>query len=652
MCGIAGFLTVAPGRDDRELLARMTGALAHRGPDDHGLFVDPAAGVALGHRRLAIVDLSPRGHQPMASASGSRVVVYNGEIYNFRALRGELAAAGARFVGDSDTEVLLAAVERWGLEAAVRRLVGIFAFALWDAPTRTLHLVRDHLGVKPLHYARVPGGVAFGSELRALRRHPGFDDAVDRDALALLLRHNCVPAPHTIHRGARKLPPGSIVSIPADAADGPLPAPRAYWSARDVAEVGAASRRRWAREEAADALDALLRDAVGLQMLADVPLGAFLSGGIDSSTVVALMQAQTGRAVRTFSIGVADPQLDESGDARRIARHLGTDHTELQVTEADAREVVPLLPRIFDEPFADSSQIPTFLVSRLARASVTVALSGDGGDELFAGYNRHVWAERLWRRLRVVPRAARRAARQAILAVAPETWDRGARAAAVLRRGARGPRRFGANLHKLAGVMDARGAADLYLGLASHWRAPDRVVRGAREPLTLVTDGAAWPALGTLTEQMMYLDLVTYLPDDILVKVDRASMAVGLEARVPLLDHRVVEFAWSLPLDAKLRDGVGKRVLRDVLHRYVPRELVDRPKSGFGVPVGAWLRGPLRDWVDTLLEPGLLRRDGFLDPRAVDALWQAHRAGRADHQFELWDVLAFQSWYHEGGRNA
>jgi asparagine synthase (glutamine-hydrolysing) len=641
MCGLSG--VVGGGGDLRAITAAMTGTLAHRGPDDAGLFVDDAAGVALGHRRLAIVDTSACGHQPMASASGRYRVAYNGEIYNFRALAAELAARGHRFRGHSDTEVLLAAVEEWGLDAAVPRFVGIFAFALYDARERCVWLARDHLGVKPLYYAHVGGGVAFASELRALERHPGFPRDVDRGALALLLRHACVPAPHTIYAAARKLPAATVLRLPVDA---PAAAgePRRYWSAAGVAAAGARAPFAGDAREAADALDALLRDAVGLQMLADVPLGAFLSGGVDSSAVVALMQAQSAAPVRTFSIGFEDSAFDEAGHARAVAAHLGTAHTELRLSDADARAAVPLMADVYDEPFADSSQVPTYLVSRLARGAVTVSLSGDGGDELFGGYNRHVWAERLWRRARFMPARARRAVGRALAAVPAHTWDRGAGVVGAAVGRGRVPRQFGHALHRVADVLAADDAARVYTNLVSHWKRPGDVVAGAVEPRGPLAAAAAEAAGLSLTEQMMLFDLLTYLPDDILVKVDRASMAVGLEARVPLLDHRVVEFAWRLPLSLKVRGGVGKRVLRDVLYRYVPRALIERPKAGFAVPLAAWLRGPLREWADDLLAPDALAGHGLFDVATVRRAWDDHRSGRRDRHHQLWAVLAFESW--------
>jgi asparagine synthase (glutamine-hydrolysing) len=644
MCGITGFWSEgARGSGTSDDLRRMTDALQHRGPDDSGVWVDPDTGVHLGHRRLSIVDLSPDGHQPMVSHDGRYVIVFNGEVYNFADLRRELTAGGDAppFRGHSDTEVMLAAITRWGLEAAVRRFVGMFAFALWDRRERVLHLVRDRLGIKPLYYGWVRGAFVFGSELKALGEHPGSDREIDRGALALFLRHGYVPAPHSIYRGISKLAPGTILSLPAPS-ERRQPVP--FWEARAVAEAGVARRFAGTPEEGVEELDRLLRDAVRLRMVADVPLGAFLSGGVDSSTVVALMQAQSDRPVRTFSIGVHEGGYDEAPEARAVAEHLGTDHTELYVTPQDALGVIPHLPEMYDEPFADPSQIPTFLVSRLARRDVTVSLSGDGGDELFAGYNRYTWVKRIWDVVGRLPRSARAGLGGALMAVAPETWDRWHGRLEPVLPGALRHRYPGDKLHKLAQVLTADGPDAMFYSLISYWKNPSSVVIGGTEPPTALTDPAARARIGDLVERMMYADLVTYLPEDILTKVDRASMAVSLEARVPLLDHRVVEFAWTLPLALKVRDGQTKWPLRQVLYRYVPRELIERPKAGFGIPLDTWLRGPLREWAEDLLSEDALSRDGFFHAGPIRDKWRQHLAGTHNWQYLLWHVIMFQAW--------
>jgi asparagine synthase (glutamine-hydrolysing) len=655
MCGIAGFWDashVLTAEDGRAVARRMTDALSHRGPDDAGHFQDVAAGVALGHRRLSVIDPSPEGHQPMSSASGRYVIVFNGEVYNHRNLRRELLPLGATFRGHSDTEVMLAAIEQWGLEAAVRRFVGMFAFALWDRREHSLTLVRDRLGIKPLYYGWVGRLFVFGSELKAFRSCPGFANPVNRDALCLLLRHNYIGAPHAIYQGVRKLQPGTwlrvnqtMVASRVDAETLATNA-QAYWSAREIAEAGVAERLRLSDAAAADALEALLRDAVGLRMEADVPLGAFLSGGVDSSLVVALMQAQAARPVQTFSIGFHEKGYDEAVHARAVARHLGTEHHELYVTAQDALDVVPKLPSMFDEPFSDASQIPTFLLSQLARSRVTVSLSGDGGDELFGGYERYFKARAIERGLDWIPPGLqRRAARS--LSRRPGFYESllaGANRCVPARMRLKRPR---SKIGVLAGMLEAGPQEQRYRLLMSHLRDPARVVLGAEEPPTALSDPGLGPQVKDVFERMMFTDLVTYLPGDVLTKVDRASMAVSLEARVPLLDHRVAEFAWRLPLAQKVRGREGKWLLRQVLYRHVPRELIDRPKQGFGVPMGAWLRGPLRDWAESLLEPRRLREEGYFEPGYVRAMFADHLAGRVNEGGRLWDVLMFLAWLRE-----
>lgn len=650
-------------------VGRMNDQLVHRGPDDAGVWVDAAAGIALASRRLAIVDLSPAGHQPMLSASGRYVIAYNGEVYNFGELRQELEPKGTSFRGHSDTEVMLAAVEEWGLEKAVRQFVGMFAFALWDRQERTLHLVRDRLGIKPLYYGWAGKTLLFGSELKALRAHPGFRAEVDRDALALYLRYNYVPQPYSIYQGIRKLPPGCRLTVRAsDFEPGSLPAPAPYWSARDAAERGAQEPFEGSEHEGVEQLDQLLRDAVRLRMIADVPLGAFLSGGIDSSTVVALMQAQCSRPVKTFTIGFREDRFNEAEHAKAVAAYLGTEHTELYVTPAEAQAVISKLPGLYDEPFADSSQIPTYLVSALARRHVTVSLSGDGGDELFGGYNWYVLGKTAWARLRWMPLIMRRGVARGIKFWEPETYDRHARwLAHWLNRYGR-PGSVGEKMHKIAALLPSSNPEEIYRFLISHWKQPESAVIGSREVSTLLTDRSQWARLPDFAARMMFFDLAAYLPDDILTKVDRASMGVSLEARVPLLDHRVVEFAARLPLAWKIRPterkgglinpplrgaagsgGQGKWLLRQVLYRYVPRELVERPKMGFGVPIAEWLRGPLRDWAEDLLSAERMKREGFLHPAPVRRLWDEHLAGRGGGDESLWALLTFQAWLASRG---
>jgi asparagine synthase (glutamine-hydrolysing) len=655
MCGIAGFLIKTLPEAPDVVARRMAAALTHRGPDDEGVWTDAGAGVGLGHRRLSIIDLSLSGHQPMSSASGRFVTVFNGEIYNHLELRAELEAAGAApaWRGRSDTETLLAAFEHWGVEVTLVKTVGMFAVALWDSRERTLLLARDRFGEKPLYYGWTGGGFVFGSELKALRAFPGFANPVCREALAQYMRFMYVPAPRSIYEGVYKLEPGCLLALkgepPAQAPAQPLRPPAAYgslwlrrwWSMAEVVESGA--RHPLSDEtEALGLLEAGLSNAVRLQALADVPLGAFLSGGVDSSAIVALMQKQSARPVKTFTVGFEEAGFDESPHARAVASHLGTDHSELFVSSAETQGVIPLLPAMYDEPFADSSQIPTHLVCRAARRQVTVALSGDAGDELFGGYNRYFWGPSIWDRLSWMPFPARRALGAAIDAVPAAGWDAVASGRVLAHAGDKA--------HKLAVCLrNARDPDDLYRTLVSEWQDPALVVRGddegpVVEPPNRMDDPLPRAVEPDIRLRMMYRDTISYLPDDILCKVDRAAMAVGLETRVPFLDHRVVELAWRLPPRMKIRGGQGKWALRRVLDKHVPRELIERPKSGFAIPLGRWLRGPLRPWAESLLDEKRLQREGYFHPAPIRLKWAEHLDGRREHTASLWAVLMFQAW--------
>jgi asparagine synthase (glutamine-hydrolysing) len=652
MCGISGFLSPARDANEKSLratAAAMAAAIAHRGPDASDTWADAEAGLAFGHRRLSIIDLSQAGAQPMTSTDGRYVLSYNGEVYNFPDLRTELEGKGHAFRGHSDTEVVLAGIVEWGLEAALARCVGMFAISLWDRQSRTLSLVRDRLGIKPLYYGWSGGVFMFGSELAALKAHPAFRATIDLDVLALYMMRNCVPAPHTIHHGIKKLMPGTILTLPAASAPGAEPTLTSFWSLSAVAARGAADPFQGSEAEATDQAEALLREAVGDRMVADRPLGVFLSGGIDSSTVAALMQDISETPVKTFSIGFKDAGYNEAEDAKAVAAHLGTEHTELYVDAGKALDVVPNLARIFDEPFADSSQVPTYLVSEMARRDVVVCLSGDGGDEMFGGYNRYLWVDGIARRSRALPGPLRGLAAAAMTSLAPDTWDSLFRTLGPMLPGRLRQRNPGDKLHKMAGIFTAGDPHKIYQGLVGHWQPGDQVVREATAPETIVERPGDWPELPGFTEQMMHLDGATYMADDILTKVDRASMAVSLEARVPLLDHRVVEFAWRLPLALKTGGGVGKRVLRNVLSRHVPNALIERPKMGFALPIHDWLRGPLRDWAEALLDETRLRQEGFFDPVPVREKWRQHLSGQRNWQHHLWDVLMFQAWLEEQG---
>jgi asparagine synthase (glutamine-hydrolysing) len=640
MCGVTGlWAPTLDGPSSAALSERLATALTHRGPDGHGHWMGGDGGAVLGHRRLAILDLSPAGHQPMTSASGRFVITFNGEVYNFRQLRSELERHGLApaWRGTSDTEVMLACIEAWGLAGAVSRFIGMFAFGLWDTRDRVLHLVRDRLGIKPLYWTQTSYGLAFASELKALRLFPGFDTTIRREALASYLRANCISGEGSIFRGTWRVAPGTILTF-----EGAHASPKAlrYWDCVAVARESLAAPFTGTEDEAVEQLDALLRDAVRLRMVADVPLGAFLSGGVDSSTVVALMQAQSTRPVLTFSIENEHAAFDEGTAARAVARHLNTHHTAFTVTAKDALAVIPRLPTIYDEPFADSSQIPTFLVSHLARRDVTVALSGDGGDEYFGGYTRHVWGPRLWQFERRLPLGFRRALAALVTSRSPDEWDTVLRHLRAVLPVARLP---GLRLHKAASVLDAESPEAMYAVLASHWLPGDEVLLDFPLPSNSSLSPLIRGRGAGVAEEMMLRDTLAYLPDDILTKVDRASMAVSLEAREPLLDHRLFAFAWRLPRRFKIRRGTGKWILRKVLARYVPSSAISSSKMGFGIPLGEWLRGPLRAWAEALLAPARLTEHGFNAP-LVHQRWAELLSGRRPWEYHLWDILMFQAW--------
>lgn len=644
MCGIAGFVTARNHQTSSNRFAAIADAmdfsLEHRGPDGHDVWIDHDAGVALVHRRLAIVDLSPAGHQPMHSADGRFVISYNGEVYSHLEIRSELERTGHTFRGHSDTEIILESIARYGVAATAARLIGMFAIAVWDRNTRSLTLVRDRLGIKPLYWAKLDGLFLFASELKALRQHPDWNPRIKPEAVASFMRHNYIPAPHTIYQDTYKLEPGAILTL----SPGAEPRIEKFWDARKVAQDGLKNPLQLDDVTLTDRLESLLLDAVRRRMMADVPLGAFLSGGVDSSLVVALMKAANSGPVKTFSIGFEQAEFNEAPHAATVAKHLGTEHTELMVTHRDALDVVPRLPDMFDEPFADSSQIPTYLVSAMTRKHVTVALSGDGGDELFAGYNRYQLASRSWRMLSLMPAPMRRMVAGALTSVSADRWDKLAR---VLPSGL-APPLAGDKLHKAASVLNLGDADALYRRLVSHWD-PGILMPEVAETRGLLWDSSVRKDFPNLLDRMQFLDLVTYLPDDILTKVDRASMAVALEARVPLLDHRVVELAWRLPHAAKIRGGVTKWLLRQVLYRHVPRELIERPKMGFGVPLAEWLRGPLREWAEHLISEKRLGESGFFDVALVRRHWREHLSKQRNWQYLLWDVLMFEAWRERWG---
>ncbi len=645
MCGIAGFIE-PPGQsaDIDAVLRRMGEAISHRGPDSWGQWSDPKSGVGFSHRRLAIVDLSAEGHQPMHSNSGRYVLIYNGEVYNFQELRKELESHGERFRGHSDTEVLLAGIEAWGLFETLKRAVGMFAFALWDMSDRVLHLGRDRMGEKPLYYGVQGNTLLFGSELKALRAHPRWDAEVNRDALCLLLRNSYIAEPYSIYQGISKLQPGTVASF-SERSKYTTPEITQYWSLQAAAEEGERNPLSLNYAEALDEFERLLRQAIRGQMISDVPLGAFLSGGVDSSTIVSLMQDESNSPVKTFTIGFNESKYNEAEYAKAVAAHLGTDHFETYVSAQDALDVVPMLPTLFDEPFADPSMIPTYLVSKLTRSKVTVSLSGDAGDELLAGYRRYHETASMWKKIGWAPLPLRRAF-ASMLGSAPlrsqPMWNR-----LLSSHGSAGSGEE--SLQKLIEVLRMDSARGLYKRVLGHWKDPASVVLGSQEPLTALSDLDRPLALETLLHQLMCIDCLGYLPGDILTKVDRAGMAVSLESRIPMLDHRLIEFLWKLPIEQKCAPGRSKRLLRDVLDRYVPKHLIERPKTGFGIPVHQWLREPLRDWAESLLDEKQLREQGFFNVEVVRRTWQSHITGDRDLGFYLWDILMFQSWLEQSG---
>jgi asparagine synthase (glutamine-hydrolysing) len=644
MCGFAGVLGGA--QVSEELLRDMAFVIHHRGPDDQGVWFDSEAGIGLSHARLSILDLSPAGHQPMVSASGRYVIAFNGEIYNHVSLRDHLEKINQapEWHGHSDTETIVAGFDAWGIENTIIKTIGMFAFAAWDRQTQTLVLGRDRLGEKPLFYGWLGDSFLFGSELKALRVHPCFNTEVDRDALASFMRFSYIPSPQSIYRGIHKLIPGSLLRVQAK--DNSYSKPVQYWSMKDVARDGLQSPFTGSDSEAIEELEAVLSEAVTLQQLADVPLGAFLSGGIDSSMIVSLMQAQSIRPIHTFTIGFHDHQYNEAVHAKVIARHLGTDHTELYVTPEEARAVIPRLPTLYDEPFADISQIPTFLVSQLARRNVTVSLSGDAGDELFGGYNRYAWMHKLLK----VPAGLRWPLANCLSALRPAQWDWLYAVMCPLLPESLQVSMPGDRASKLASVLAMKLDSLIYQNLVSTCPNPEDIVLNGYDTTDLTQAWDELVDLETPENRMMALDALTYLPDDILCKVDRASMGVSLETRVPFLDHRVVAYAWRLPLNMKIRNGKGKWVLRQLLSKYMPRELIDRPKMGFGVPIDSWLRGPIRDWADNMLNKSRLKSEGYLNPNAIRQKWEEHLSGKRNWQYLLWNVIIFQSWLEEQGR--
>ncbi len=650
MCGITGYIDTSSNVPFPDAIKAMTNTITHRGPNDSGYWENSSLGIAFGHRRLSILDVSPDGHQPMLSQSRRYVIIFNGEIYNYQLIRLELEKNGHHFKGRSDTEVMLAAIEEWGLNEAIQKFNGMFAFALWDSKTELLHLARDRIGEKPLYYGWSGGAFLFGSELKALKAHPKFQAAISKGALALTLRHSYVPTPWSIYRKIFKLIPGSILSIkvnqcrdcPSDFS--PFPdksgnglSPITFWSVENALNKGRLDPFVGDEELASHELEKLLYDSVGIRMVADVPLGAFLSGGIDSSAIVALMQAQSTRPVRTFSIGFRENEYDESVYARQVANHLGTEHTELYVDPQDALNVIPFLPTMFDEPFSDSSQIPTYLVSKLCSDKVTVSLSGDGGDELFGGYERYSWANKMWPVIGKVPLNVRQHSSRAIEFLSG-FQNLGNSEVKSYRT------KVGQKMQTLASVLKAESKQQLYQNLMSHWSGVDELVIDYERLPTTFDKYSDSTASHDYLSDMMSTDMISYLPDDILVKVDRASMAASLETRAPFLDHRLIEFSLALPSHLKINGGITKRVLRRLLYRHIPKTLIDRPKMGFAIPIDRWLRGELREWAENLISERKLKDQGLFHSEPIRKKWKEHMSGARDWQHYLWDVIMVQAW--------
>ena len=649
MCGIAGFLDSNRLSADAAAacLSHMAEAIAHRGPDDQGIWFDTDTGIGFGHRRLSIVDLSPLGHQPMTSASGRFTITYNGEIYNYLLLKAQLQGLGHTFKSTSDTEVLLAAVEQWGVEETLRRANGMFALGVWDASNKLLSLARDRFGEKPLYYGQFNDTVLFGSELKAMRQHPAWAAELDRDALTLFARHGYIPAPYSVFKQVRKVLAGALLEVRLQGGTFSM-TERCYWNTRAVMAESAAKPMNGSPAEMTDRVEAALMKSIGQQMVADVPVGAFLSGGIDSSVVVALMQKSSSRAVQTFSIGFAEKEFNEAPFAKAVAQHIGTQHTELIVGARDTLDVIPKLARIYDEPMADSSQVPTFLVSQLARRTVTVSLSGDAGDELFGGYSRYPIALARWATLQRIPHPLRHVL-ACVLGTAPAWSLQTVAKAGQLAGKWPGKTDMVERMCDKQSELRADSFGELYTAMDSYFRNPAELIIGGREPPTVASDMTQWlPDDHDQRRHMMYVDTCLYMPDDVLVKVDRAAMAVALETRVPMLDPEVARAAWQIPTDVHFKDGRGKWILRQILERHVPRALFDRPKMGFGVPIGAWLRGELRPWAEALLDPVRLKREGVFNVELVQRLWHQHLESSAnDWSFHLWTVLTFQAWYEQ-----